>query len=115
MNKYSKLIFWVLLAGLILFTIAFSVPFIAKSNSGKVLTFAGCKLAGFDLAATCPEGVNFAARFIHLNSWTSSVFFLTPFIFIRMFWDILLVWTGLIVYFGTVAKRRKSIAPNSID
>jgi hypothetical protein len=107
MNKYSKLIFWILFAGLILFIVAFGMPFVARINSSKVLTLAGCKLASFDLKASCPEGVNFAARFIPLNHWMSV--FLAPIILIKQFWDILLVWTGLIAYFGNATKRRKSI------
>jgi len=113
MNKYSKLIFWILFAGLILFTVAFGMPILARVNSSKVLTLAGCTLAGFDLKASCPEGANFAARFIPLNHWLSV--FLAPFMFVKQFWDILLVWVALIAYFGIVAIRRKSVVPDSID
>jgi hypothetical protein len=107
MNKYNKLIFWILLAGLILFTVAFGMPFLAHINSSRVLTLAGCELAGFDKQASCPEGVNFAARFIPLNHWMS--LFLAPMMFIKQFWDILLAWISLIAYFGYNAiKRRQS-------
>jgi len=113
MNKYSKLIFWTLFAGLILFTVSFGMPFLSRHYSSKVLTLAGCTLAGFDLKASCPEGVNFAARFIPLNHWMSV--FLAPIIFIKQFWDILLVWIGLIAYFGYAAKQKTSIVPDSND
>ncbi len=117
MQKMFRLIFWGLLVGLTVFVIAFGTPGLSKVAAGQVLAAAGCAPAGFDMQATCPPGSR-AARFVPLGHWFTSL--LAPYVLVKNFWDVLLVWGGLTLAaaiasgaFGADVKSTASRPPES--
>jgi len=98
-NIYLKL-FWISLVGLVVFSVAFGAPFLGTVNSGKVVAMAGCKPPSFDSPAVCPSN-SFVSRFAPLTGWTRIVLLapLLPIIFIQQFWDLLLGWLLVTLFF----------------
>jgi hypothetical protein len=99
-QKIFKTLFGVVLIGLLVFMVALGTPILSRAVSGHVLAAAGCTAAGFDQQAQCPAG-SFATRFIPFAHWLTT--FLAPYLLIRQFWDVLLVWAGLALGLGVLA------------
>jgi hypothetical protein len=91
-HKIFKPLFWTVLIGLLVFMVALGTPVLSRVVSGHVLAAAGCTSAGFDLQAQCPPD-SFANRFIPFAHWLTT--FVTPYLLVRQFWDVLLAWAGV--------------------
>ncbi len=92
MQTFFRAAFWALFVGLLVFIVAFGTPGVNRIAAGQVLSAAGCSPPGFDMQAVCPPGSR-AARFAPLAHWFTSL--LAPYVLVKNFWDVLLVWTGL--------------------
>jgi hypothetical protein len=99
-HKIFQPMFWLVLTGLLVFMIALGTPFLSRVVSGHVLAAAGCSAAGFDIQAQCPPG-SFASRFIPFAHWLTT--FLAPYLLVKQFWDVLLVWGGVTLALGMAA------------
>jgi hypothetical protein len=101
-RQIFNILFWAVLVGLLVFMVALGTPFLSKAVAAHLLAAAGCSAAGFDLQAQCPPG-SFATRFVPFAHWLTT--FLAPYLLVRQFWDVLLVWAGLAGALAFLAGR----------
>lgn len=92
-----KSVFYANCVFLALFCIAFATPFLSIYSATAVTDMAGCHPASFDMAARCPEG-SIATRFEPFTNWLGSI--LAPVLFIKLFWDVLLIWLTVTAALG---------------
>jgi hypothetical protein len=99
--RIFRTLFWVVLIGLLVFIVALGMPFLSKFVASHVLAAAGCTAASFDMQAKCPPG-SLADRFVPFAHWFTT--FLSPYLLIRQFWDVLLVWGGVALGLGVLSS-----------
>jgi hypothetical protein len=99
-QKTFRVLFWLCLTGLLVFMVALGTPFVSRAVAGHVLASAGCTAAGFDIQAQCPPG-SYATRFIPFGHWLTT--FLAPYLLVRQFWDLLLVWAAAVLGLGILS------------
>lgn len=109
--KHWRMIFWTLLAGILAFSAVFGLPIISAIAAQKVLALAGCGSPDFVSGqAACPSG-SLVVRFGSLASYISSL--LAPVLFVKQFWDVLLVW--ILVIFGVAIPSFKPRSTPVLD
>jgi uncharacterized membrane protein len=100
MKSKLKLLFWLNLISALLFVLIFAMPILSFKVAVPITEALGCSAGSFDMPSKCPEHIKgikleVAKRFGTLSYWPSA--FLAPLFFVYAFWDVMLVWSIVIM------------------
>ena len=98
-RRFFQWLFWLVTSGLLAFCLLFGLPFSSGLAARKVVAWAGCTPAGFDMHAVCPAG-SYAEPFVPLSHWFTSGF--APLVLAVNFGGMLVAWGALCVALGVI-------------
>jgi hypothetical protein len=95
-----KVLFWLNLIAALLFVLTFAMPILSFKVAVPITEALGCSAGTFDQTYKCGEHVTgvklaVAKRFGALSHWPSA--FLAPLYFAYKFWDVMLLWSIVII------------------